>query len=167
MMTDTIKGKFRFVNPHTIPYIMTPTRDKKGKLEQLNQRATVLADRLSSASVDQLVLVPCNVGCHWILTVIEPYTEIVYVLDSLSHRMRYEDWKYIVEMALRLFNSNKGRKGRKKPVWEILQFKAAEYTRAEIDEVRSEVADCIQDHIYDSLCIILLFVINSAAAVYE
>ncbi|XP_074591934.1 uncharacterized protein LOC141847752 isoform X4 [Curcuma longa] len=105
--------------------------------------------------------------CHWILTVIEPYTEIVYVLDSLSHRMRYEDWKYIVEMALRLFNSNKGRKGRKKPVWEILQFKAAEYTRAEIDEVRSEVADCIQDHIYDSLCIILLFVINSAAAVYE
>ncbi|XP_074591931.1 uncharacterized protein LOC141847752 isoform X2 [Curcuma longa] len=123
--------------------------------------------------------------CHWILTVIEPYTEIVYVLDSLSHRMRYEDWKYIVEMALRLFNSNKGRKGRKKPVWEILQaprqpdgkqcgyyvmrfmrqiiaeietierdglrsiFKAAEYTRAEIDEVRSEVADCIQDHIYE------------------
>ncbi|XP_074561702.1 uncharacterized protein LOC141817998, partial [Curcuma longa] len=121
MMTDTIKGKFRFVNPHTIPYIMTPTRDKKGKLEQLNQRATVLADRLSSASVDQLVLVPCNVGCHWILTVIEPYTEIVYVLDSLNHRMRYEDWKYIVEMTLRLFNSNKGRKGQKKPVWEILQ----------------------------------------------
>ncbi|XP_074556390.1 uncharacterized protein LOC141812238 isoform X2 [Curcuma longa] len=99
--------------------------------------------------------------------------------------MRYEDWKYIVEMALRLFNSNKGRKGRKKSVWEILQaprqpdgkqcgyyvmrfmrqiiaeietierdglrsiFKAAEYTRAEIDEVRSEVADCIQDHIYE------------------
>ncbi|XP_074582896.1 uncharacterized protein LOC141839127 isoform X1 [Curcuma longa] len=31
----------------------------------------------------------------------------------------------------------------------FLEFKAAEYTRAEIDEVRSEVADCIQDHIYE------------------
>ncbi|XP_074580771.1 uncharacterized protein LOC141837227 [Curcuma longa] len=185
MMTDTIRGKFRFMNPHSIPFIMTTPRDNKGKLEQLNQRATVLSDRLSSASVDQLVLVPCNVGFHWILIVIQPYTELVYVLDSLSHRMRYDDWKYIVEMALRLFNSNKGRKGRKKPVWELLQaprqpdgkqcgyyvmrfmrqiiaeietierdglrsiFKAAEYTRAEIDEVRSEVADCIQDHIYE------------------
>ncbi|XP_074558660.1 uncharacterized protein LOC141814618 isoform X2 [Curcuma longa] len=72
-------------------------------------------------STTELLLYGCVIICHWILTVIQPYTEIVYVLDSLSHRMRYDDWKYIVEMVLRLFNSNKGRKGRKKPVWELLQ----------------------------------------------
>ncbi|XP_074578922.1 protein ZINC INDUCED FACILITATOR-LIKE 1-like [Curcuma longa] len=30
-----------------------------------------------------------------------------------------------------------------------LPFKAAEYIRGEIDEVRSEVAECIQNHIYE------------------
>ncbi|XP_074569656.1 uncharacterized protein LOC141826314 [Curcuma longa] len=184
MMTDIMKEKFRFMNPHSIPYIATTTRDNKGKLERLNQRASLLADRLSCASVDQLVLVPCNVGFHWILTVIEPYKEVVYLLDSLSHRMCYDDWKYIVEMALRLFNSNKGRKGRKKSVWELVQaprqpddkqcgyyvmrfmrqiieaetierdglrsiFLAVEYSREQIDEVRSELAETIQDHIYE------------------
>ncbi|XP_042391813.1 uncharacterized protein LOC121982831 [Zingiber officinale] len=95
-------------------------------------------------------------------------------------------------MALRLFNSNKGKKGRKKTMWvvekaprqqdvkqcgyyvmrfmrqiveevEIIErdslrsiFTQAEYSREEIDEVRSELAECIQDHIYkyvrSSLC---------------
>ncbi|XP_073155493.1 uncharacterized protein [Henckelia pumila] len=78
-------------------------------------------DRLSGASRNQLVLVPLNVGCHWILTVVDPYMEVVYLLDSLSHRNRYEDWKYVVNMSLRLFNSNKEMKGRKQAIWKVVK----------------------------------------------
>ncbi|XP_075478727.1 uncharacterized protein LOC142519567 [Primulina tabacum] len=151
----------------------------------MNHNASVLADRLSGASVDQLVFVPYNVGFHWILVVIEPYKEVIYLLDSMYHRIRDEDWKYVVEMALRLFNSNKGRKCRKNALWEVVKaprqpdakqcgyyvmrfmrqiieeiatierdslrliFTKSEYSREEIDEVRSELAKCIHDHIYE------------------
>ncbi|XP_073124125.1 uncharacterized protein [Henckelia pumila] len=122
MKRDNKLDKFRFMNPHTIPYMPYVTRlDKKGKIEHLNERASVLADRLSGASRNQLVLVPLNVGCHWILTVVDPYMEVVYLLDSLSHRNRYEDWKYVVNMSLRLFNSNKEMKGRKQAIWKVVK----------------------------------------------
>lgn len=62
MMTSNKKDKFRFVNPHSIPYIPKTAHDKIGKLERLNQRASFLADRLNGALEDQLVLVPCNIG---------------------------------------------------------------------------------------------------------
>ncbi|XP_042385928.1 uncharacterized protein LOC121977412 isoform X2 [Zingiber officinale] len=39
-----------------------------------------------------------NLSFHWNLTVIKPHKEIVYVLDSLSHRICDEDWKYVMEM---------------------------------------------------------------------
>ncbi|XP_073159066.1 uncharacterized protein [Henckelia pumila] len=110
---------------------------------------------------------------------------MVYLLDSASHRIRDEEWKYVVEMALKLFNSNKGKKGRKHVQWEVINaprqpdmkqcgyyvmrymrqitekvetiegdalrsiFTKAEYSQDEIDEVRSEVAECIQDDIYE------------------
>ncbi|XP_073306614.1 uncharacterized protein [Primulina huaijiensis] len=99
MKIDNKTDMFRFVNPHTIPYMPYVTRlDKNRKIEHLNERASVLAERLSGASTNQLVLVPHNVGYHWILTVIDPYKEMVYLLDSLSHRNRYDDWKYVVDM---------------------------------------------------------------------
>ncbi|XP_073041868.1 uncharacterized protein [Primulina eburnea] len=104
-----------------IPNLQKNTHDKTGKTERLNKRASSLADRLSGAAMDQVVLVPSCCGFHWTLTVIEPYKEIVYLVDSLSHRIRDEDWKYVVEMALRLFNSTKGRKGRKRVQWEVIK----------------------------------------------
>ncbi|XP_073316745.1 uncharacterized protein [Primulina huaijiensis] len=136
---------------------------------------------LSGAAMNQLVLVPSCCGFHWTLTVIEPYKEIVYFVD----RIRDEDWKYVVEMALTLFNSNKGRKGRKRVQWEVINapkqpdakqcgyyvmrfmrqiteevatfegdslrsiFTKTEYFMEEIDEVRTELAECIHDHIYE------------------
>ncbi|XP_073063732.1 uncharacterized protein [Primulina eburnea] len=121
MVKENKIEKFRFVNPHTIPNLQKNTYDKTGKTERLNKRASSLADRLSGAAMDQVVLVPSCCGFHWTLTVIEPYKEIVYLLDSLSHRIRDEDWKYVVEMALRLFNSTKGRKGRKRVQWEVIK----------------------------------------------
>lgn len=62
MVKDTKTKKFRFMNPHKLPYLAKTAQDKSVKLETLNQRATLLADKLTSASTDQLVLVPCNVG---------------------------------------------------------------------------------------------------------
>ncbi|XP_075493613.1 uncharacterized protein LOC142531391 isoform X2 [Primulina tabacum] len=130
-----------------MPYVSK--LDRNGKIEHLNERASVLAERLSVASTNQLVLVPHNVGYHWILTVIDPYKEMVYLLDSLSHRNRYDDWKYVVDMSVRLFNSNKERKGKKQAIWEVVNFMKTEYSKEEIDEVRSEWAECIQDYIYE------------------
>ncbi|XP_075493567.1 uncharacterized protein LOC142531353 isoform X3 [Primulina tabacum] len=122
MKKDNKTDKFRFVNPHTIPYMLYVTKlDENGKIEHLNERASVLAERLSGASTNQLVLVPHNVGYHWILTIIDPYKEMVYLLDSLCHRNRYDVWKYVVDMSVRLFNSNKERKEKKQAIWEVVK----------------------------------------------
>ncbi|XP_073137488.1 uncharacterized protein [Henckelia pumila] len=122
MKSDNKVEKYWFMNPHTIQFVPFVTNlDRNGKIEHFNERATVLADRLSGSSRNQLVLVPVNVGFHWILTVIDPYIEMVYFLNPLSHRNRYEDWKYVVNMSLKLFNSNKERKGKKQEIWEIVK----------------------------------------------
>ncbi|KAH6833591.1 hypothetical protein C2S53_005395 [Perilla frutescens var. hirtella] len=120
---------------------------------------------------------------HWILTVIEPHKEVVYLLDLLSHRIR-DDWRYVVNIAMRLFNASLGKKGKTQPTWEIIkgprqpdnkqcgyyvmrymreivqEFKANDvnsirslfeekgvYSQEDIDEVRSEWAHCLQDHV--------------------
>ncbi|KAH6782299.1 hypothetical protein C2S51_007592, partial [Perilla frutescens var. frutescens] len=57
---------------------------------------------------------------HWILTVIEPHKEVVYLLDPLSHRIR-DDWRYVVNIAMRLFNASLGKKGKTQPTWEIIK----------------------------------------------
>ncbi|XP_073298618.1 uncharacterized protein [Primulina huaijiensis] len=182
MVKENKIDKFRFVNPHSIPNLKKNTHHKTGKNERLNKRASSLADRLSGAAMDQLVFVPSCCGFHWTLTVIEPYKEIFYLVVSLSHRIRDEDWKYVVEMVLRLFNSTKGRKGRKYVQWKVIKaprqpdakqccyyvmrqiieevatlegdslrsiFTKTEYSMEEINEVRTELAECIQDHIYE------------------
>ncbi|XP_042428221.1 uncharacterized protein LOC122015413 [Zingiber officinale] len=46
---------------------------------------------------------------------------MVYLFDSFNHRNHYEDWKYVVDMSLKLFNLNKQRKGKKKPMWEVIK----------------------------------------------
>ncbi|XP_075521727.1 uncharacterized protein LOC142554987 isoform X1 [Primulina tabacum] len=185
MVKENNIEKFRFVNPHSIPNLQKNIHDKTGKTERLNKRVSSLADKLSGAAMDQVVSVPSCCGFHWTLTVIEPYKEIVYLVDSLSHRIRDEDWKYVVEMALRLFNSTKGRKGRKRVQWKVIKapkqpdakkyvyyvmrfmrqiteevttlegdslrsiFTKTGYSMEEIDEVRTELAECIQNHIYE------------------
>ncbi|XP_073017789.1 uncharacterized protein [Primulina eburnea] len=63
MKKDNKTDKFRFVNPHTIPYMPYVSKlDRNAKIEHLNERASVLDERLSVASKNQLVLVPHNVG---------------------------------------------------------------------------------------------------------
>ncbi|XP_047945172.1 uncharacterized protein LOC125191798 isoform X1 [Salvia hispanica] len=110
MKKDNMLHKFRFVNPNNISN--TSTR---------NQRACSLADRLIGASADQLVLAPCNVGFHWILTVIQPYTKTVFLFDPLSHRIRHNAWKDAVDDALSMFSSSKGENEKKSPTWVVVK----------------------------------------------
>ncbi|KAH6787328.1 hypothetical protein C2S52_006880 [Perilla frutescens var. hirtella] len=103
---------FLFVNPFSISYAPKVQRD---------ERARMLAERLESASSDQLVLVPCNVGEHWILTIIQPHKEHVILMDPLAHRNRDSTWKYVVDIAMNMFNAKLGKKGKKTPNWEVIK----------------------------------------------
>ncbi|XP_073118799.1 uncharacterized protein [Henckelia pumila] len=161
MKKDNKVKKFRFMNPHTIsvmPYVSK--LDENEKIEHLNSWASVLVDRLSGAARNQLVLVPYNVGCHWILTVIDPYVEVVYLLDSLSHRNRYEDWKYgprqpdakqcgyyLMRFMKEIVEENAA--SDKDSLSSI--FMKTVYSNEEIDEVRSEWAECV----CKTLCFVL------------
>ncbi|KAH6835404.1 hypothetical protein C2S53_003255 [Perilla frutescens var. hirtella] len=105
-------GGFRFVNPFSISYVPKSS---------MNVRTQHLAERLAGVSPNELVIVPCNVGHHWILTVIDPHKEIVYLLDPLSNRNRDQSWKNIVDMAITLFNTSLGKKVKKQATWEIVK----------------------------------------------
>ncbi|KAH6808240.1 hypothetical protein C2S51_029348 [Perilla frutescens var. frutescens] len=136
MKDGNILDRFRFVNPAFISYMATRTR---------YQRARALADRLIGASTNQLVLVPCNVGFHWILTVIDPYNKTVFLLDPLTHRIPDETWQDVVDMALSMFSEAKGEKGKSLPAWVILKSPEAGYSKDAIDEVRIEWAEAVLD----------------------
>ncbi|XP_057775939.1 uncharacterized protein LOC130994851 isoform X2 [Salvia miltiorrhiza] len=112
MKKENILTRFRFVNPNLISKFDKLTED---------QRARALADRLIGASIDQLVLAPCNIGFHWILTVIQPYNKIVFLLDPLSHRIRDSVWQDIVNMALSMFCASKGENEKKSPTWVVVK----------------------------------------------
>ncbi|KAH6776910.1 hypothetical protein C2S52_007665 [Perilla frutescens var. hirtella] len=143
----------------------------------LSARTQALGDRLIGICPNQLVVVPCNVGLHWILTVIDPNKEVIYLLDPLENRIRDDSWKNVVDRSISLFNANLEKKGKKQPVWEILkaprqpdskqcgfyvmrymkeiiesgsiskQFRKEPYSTKEIDEVRAEWADCVLDYV--------------------
>nr|GLL33313.1 uncharacterized protein LOC109169720 [Ipomoea trifida] len=84
--------------------------------------ARALADRLFDTPPSTSVLVPCNVGFHWTLTVINVNKDIIYMLDSLGHRIRNDDWKHAVDMAIKMFHTvGNGKKGRSKTSWEIVK----------------------------------------------
>nr|GMC59641.1 putative Ulp1 protease family catalytic domain-containing protein [Ipomoea batatas] len=84
--------------------------------------ARALADRLFDTPPNTAVLVPCNVGFHGILTVINVNKDIIYMLDPLGHRIRNDDWKHAVDMAMKMFHEvGNGKKGRSKTSWEIVK----------------------------------------------
>ncbi|TYK01475.1 uncharacterized protein E5676_scaffold451G00220 [Cucumis melo var. makuwa] len=68
---------------------------------------------------DQLVVAPYNLGDHWSLVVINPYDDVVYHLDSLRTSSR-DDIKYVTDMALTIFQSQKNlNKTRKTTLWKV------------------------------------------------
>ncbi|XP_057786321.1 uncharacterized protein LOC131003786 [Salvia miltiorrhiza] len=138
----------RFVDPLNIGYIPTTKTDAETANENMEFRARELSKRLINTKINQIFLAPCNVEYHWILTVIDPNKGEIAILDSLYKGIHDKIWKEVVELALRLFNMEKRKNGKKKPDWTVLKFNAHEkYSNEEIDVVRSEWADCVQEYI--------------------
>nr|GMD84512.1 putative Ulp1 protease family catalytic domain-containing protein [Ipomoea batatas] len=122
MMDENKLDKFRFVHPYGVGHLPTTKTDTQFLEEQLEKRARALVDRLFDTPPNTAVLVPCNVGFHWILTVININKDIIYLLDPLGHRMRNDNWKHVVDMAMKMFHAvGKGKKGRSKTSWEIVK----------------------------------------------
>nr|GMC71538.1 putative Ulp1 peptidase [Ipomoea batatas] len=98
MMDENKLDKFRFVHPYHVGHLPTTRTDTTFVDEQLENRARAIADRLLNTRPNTTVLVPCNIGFHWILTVINTNNDIVYMLDPLGPRLRSDDWKHVVDM---------------------------------------------------------------------
>nr|GMD25331.1 uncharacterized protein LOC109172424 [Ipomoea batatas] len=70
------------------------------------------------------------------------------MLDPLGPRLRNDDWKHVVDMAMKMFHAvGNGKKGRSKTSWEIVKFQKADYNQTDIDLVRSEWADSVSSYI--------------------
>ncbi|KAL4037984.1 hypothetical protein IC575_001587 [Cucumis melo] len=84
-------------------------------------RAQNLCSRLMTSKQDQLVVAPYNPGDHWSLVIINPYDDVVYHLDSLRTSSR-DDIKYVTNMALTIFQSQKNlKKTRKTTFWKAVK----------------------------------------------
>ncbi|KAA0036550.1 uncharacterized protein E6C27_scaffold191G00530 [Cucumis melo var. makuwa] len=84
-------------------------------------RARNLCSRLMTSKQDQLVVAPYNPGDHWSLVIISPYDDVVYHLDSLRTSSR-DDIKYVTNMALTIFQSQKNlKKTRKTTFWKAVK----------------------------------------------
>ncbi|XP_058201697.1 uncharacterized protein LOC131316371 isoform X2 [Rhododendron vialii] len=87
--------KFFFVNPSAI----------SGTTKQGSQ-STLLASLLKDAENDQLVFIPYNLGCHWVLFVIDLSYPTVYYLDSL-HGATNPNLKLIIKTAVKIRDNAK------------------------------------------------------------
>nr|GMD59091.1 putative Ulp1 protease family catalytic domain-containing protein [Ipomoea batatas] len=102
-------------------YLPMTRTDTQFLENQLENRARALADRLFDTPPNTAILVPCIVGFHWILIVINVNKDIVYMVDPLGHRLRSDDWKHVIDMAMKMFHAvENGKKGRSKTSWEIV-----------------------------------------------
>ncbi|XP_057791051.1 uncharacterized protein LOC131008174 [Salvia miltiorrhiza] len=84
-------------------------------------RTRALSERLLEvAASDVLVFVPCNVGGHWILTIIQVEKGQAFLMDPKSHRNKDIIWKSVVDTAISMVTAKKGKK-MKKATWEVIK----------------------------------------------
>ncbi|XP_021816918.1 uncharacterized protein LOC110759194 [Prunus avium] len=87
----------------------------------LTERLRVVANRLQKTDGEQIFLMPYNPGRHWVLIIVRAKKETVYFLDPLpGNRVVDEDGKNIVNSALKMYNTQIDRIGRKAPLWKTL-----------------------------------------------
>ncbi|XP_057796245.1 uncharacterized protein LOC131012321 [Salvia miltiorrhiza] len=103
-------SKFLFVNLFTVDNVVK----QEDRTRTLSQRL------LEVAASDVLVCVPCNVGGHWILTIIEVEKGKAFLMDPLSHRNKDSIWKSVVDTALSMVTAKNGKK-MKKANWEVIK----------------------------------------------
>ncbi|BFG35356.1 hypothetical protein CerSpe_216300 [Prunus speciosa] len=97
----------------------------------VSQRSRVLATRFSSAHPDQIFLIPYNSGNHWMLTIVNVDKETIYFMDPLNRIIIDEEWKQVVNTAIKVLNVKRNRKGRKTPQWIILMGTPKQPTNTE------------------------------------
>ncbi|XP_057804697.1 uncharacterized protein LOC131020066 isoform X3 [Salvia miltiorrhiza] len=140
--------RFRFVDPFDVSYVSKPPHDAQTR---------ALADRFENVSSNQLVIVPVNVGVHWILTVIDPHKETISIFDPLGHWVCDESWQNIVNKAISMFNARLERRGKKQPTWEIIKsprqpdskrcgFFIMCYMKEIIEELTKSGSICLHSH---------------------
>ncbi|KAL4037956.1 hypothetical protein IC575_001559 [Cucumis melo] len=99
---------------------------------------------------DQLVVVLYNPGDHWSLVIINPYDDVVYHLDSLRTSSR-DDIKYVTNMALTIFQSQKNlKKTIKTTFWKAVKVGTVEcgyYVMRYMREIVSKDTSIITDAI--------------------
>ncbi|KAL8521493.1 hypothetical protein ACS0TY_011856 [Phlomoides rotata] len=172
---------YKFVDPNSLgPYPGKKTHDEDGE-----RRAQNLLSRLVETSSNEILLVPSNIGDHWILTVIDPHKSEIYVLDPLYNGDIDNTWMAVVNLALRLFDMRINKNTRKSPRWSVIKsprqpdceqcsffvlcymkqimeidhgqlqmrslqslFTKMTYSVEEINEMRVEWAECIQEDLY-------------------
>ncbi|PRQ36356.1 putative Ulp1 protease family catalytic domain-containing protein [Rosa chinensis] len=88
---------------------------------KVEARSCALSLRLESAKLDQLILASYNTGNHWLLAAINTFTTLVYYFDPLSNININPGMKNIIELSIKMFNAQKGRKSRKPVHWEVVK----------------------------------------------
>ncbi|XP_057779817.1 uncharacterized protein LOC130998419 [Salvia miltiorrhiza] len=104
--------KFKFVDPYSMSHDLKVDSAKK---------ARILASRMCGTLTNQFLLMPCNVGWHWILLVIDPHNDTTYVLDPLKEDRHFTEIKIVTETAIKMFNKNIGKRGRQSHAWEVIK----------------------------------------------
>ncbi|KAL6544843.1 hypothetical protein OROMI_023705 [Orobanche minor] len=94
-----LDAKFSFASPHTVP-----------PLVDISAASNYLADcLLRYVGVDHLVLMPHDVGKHWVLVAINTKTESIYYMDPAEEGRisRNQHLKQLVEHGMRAFRTRR------------------------------------------------------------
>ncbi|KAL8456707.1 hypothetical protein ACS0TY_034812 [Phlomoides rotata] len=92
--------KFRFVDPYGVRHVPSTNNEQTFIDAQISRRARVLTNRLVGTPANQLCVVPCNTGGHWILTIINPHKDEICLFDPLHEGIVDDAWKDVVDMFL-------------------------------------------------------------------
>ncbi|KAH6783622.1 Major facilitator superfamily protein [Perilla frutescens var. hirtella] len=115
---------------------------------------------IEKVSTTQLAIVPCNVGLHWILTVIDPHKESIYLFDPLCHRIRNDSWTQTVNKTIVMYNVKIERRSKKQPHWKIVNgpiqpdskqcgFFVMRYMKEIIDEIAIKGSISLKSQFYN------------------
>ncbi|KAF5943770.1 hypothetical protein HYC85_017847 [Camellia sinensis] len=104
------RKQFVFVNPCIV----------SGKtMDGEKSKSVLLARRLEEAMLEQLILIPYNIGYHWILLVIDLALMIVYLLDPINSKIN-TSLEIVINIALKIYETTQRRR-RTNPVWNVVQ----------------------------------------------
>ncbi|XP_028125145.1 uncharacterized protein LOC114322076 [Camellia sinensis] len=69
--------------------------------------------------LEQLILIPYNIGYYWILLVIDLTLMIVYLLDPINSKIN-TSFEIVINTALKIYETIQRRR-RTNPVWKVVQ----------------------------------------------